>query len=314
MLFSRAFMSSAPKVAFVLFAYNQERFIREACEAALAQTWQPLDIILSDDGSTDGTFAIMQEVAASYRGPHGVRLNRNEKNLGLIGHVNRLMELTDADFIVVAAGDDVSLPRRTELLVDAWLQSGRAARSVHSAVTRIDAAGRALGEWSPPVTDAHPSPASHLGDMRLVIGASHAWSREVFDTFGPITHARAYEDLVIAFRSMLLGELRYVAQPLVRYRVGIGNLSGQGADAKPTAWPERLHQRLKHLAVARDTFAQRRDDCLRVNQPGLAAQLEEKVRYYSAYLDGLDGHAPWAARRQFIPFFKARVRRRLHLL
>ena len=45
-----------PLVTFALFAYNQERFITEAVEAAFAQTYQPLEIIISDDGSSDKTY------------------------------------------------------------------------------------------------------------------------------------------------------------------------------------------------------------------------------------------------------------------
>ena len=50
-------------------------------------------IPLSDDASPDGTFAVMQAMAAAYAGPHRVVLNRNARNRGLIGHLNRVMEL-----------------------------------------------------------------------------------------------------------------------------------------------------------------------------------------------------------------------------
>ena len=49
-------------VTFVLFAYNQEKYIREAVEGALSQTYGAMEIILSDDRSTDRTFEIMEEV------------------------------------------------------------------------------------------------------------------------------------------------------------------------------------------------------------------------------------------------------------
>ena len=53
-----------PLVTFALFAYNQEQYIREAIEGAFAQTYQPLEIILSDDCSTDRTFEIMREMGS----------------------------------------------------------------------------------------------------------------------------------------------------------------------------------------------------------------------------------------------------------
>lgn len=59
-------MEQRPLVTFALFAYNQEKYIREAVDGAFSQTYEPLEIILSDDCSSDRTFEIMQEMAAAY--------------------------------------------------------------------------------------------------------------------------------------------------------------------------------------------------------------------------------------------------------
>ena len=61
-----ASIQDRPLVTFALFAYNQEKYIREAVEGAFSQTYEPLEIILSDDCSSGGTFEIMQEIAAEY--------------------------------------------------------------------------------------------------------------------------------------------------------------------------------------------------------------------------------------------------------
>src|SRR5918997_5688988 len=113
-----------PLVTFMMFAYNHERFVREAVRGALAQTYSPLQIVISDDCSQDRTFEIIEEEVAGYEGPHQVLLNRNSRNLGLGGHVNRVMELAQGKLIVAAAGDDVSLPTRTEEFVRAWSKGG----------------------------------------------------------------------------------------------------------------------------------------------------------------------------------------------
>src|SRR5207248_10197804 len=103
-----------PLITFAVASFNQKDYIREAIESAFAQSYSPLDIIISDDCSKDETFAIAQSMAAAYKGPHSVRLNRNPSTLGIGAHTNRLMELCRGELIVVAAGDDVSLPNRTE--------------------------------------------------------------------------------------------------------------------------------------------------------------------------------------------------------
>ena len=85
-------------VTLVVMAWRQEALLRDTIAAAFAQTYQPLEILLSDDASPDGSFAVMQEMAAAYDGPHRVRLNCNPVNLGLIGHINRVFELAEGAY------------------------------------------------------------------------------------------------------------------------------------------------------------------------------------------------------------------------
>jgi len=113
--------AARPLVTFAVIAYKQERFVREAVEGAFAQTYRPLEIILSDDCSPDRTFEIMQEMAAAYDGPHRVRLNRNERNLGLASHFNNILSAASGEILVISAGDDISGPSRVEISVPPFL-------------------------------------------------------------------------------------------------------------------------------------------------------------------------------------------------
>ena len=210
-----------PLVTFAVIAYNQERFIRKAVEGAFAQTYEPLEIILSDDYSTDHTYEIMQEMAAGYIGPHKVVLNRNELNLGLVSHIDRVMELISGEFIVVNAGDDVSLPERTERLTSVWLESGRQAKLVHSAARRCDAEGglKEIKRPSQRIIDS-PTATAIICERLFVIGAAAAWDRDIYDTFGPLGTKVATEDRILPFRAALLGHLAYLDESLVYWRDG----------------------------------------------------------------------------------------------
>ena len=114
-----------PLLTFAIAAFNQEQFIREAVEAALAQTYSPLEIILSDDCSEDGTFDVMRKLAGSYRGPDRVILNRNSTRRSIGGHLNRVVAIAKGELILAAAGDDISLPQRTQVVYEAWESSNR---------------------------------------------------------------------------------------------------------------------------------------------------------------------------------------------
>lgn len=230
-----------PLITFALFAYNQEHFVREAIEGAFAQTYEPLEIILSDDCSSDGTYAVMEEMAKAYDGPHKITLNQNKENLGIGGHVNRMMELMSTDIIVVAAGDDISLPHRTEVTAEAFGKSKGNAVSIYSAVIQIDSQGKELGIASSPPPDEN----AEL-DFRVrrncpgVHGASHAWRRCVFDVFGPLGANVIAEDRAIGFRAYELGEVLFLEAPLVKYRSHETNVCNSDIMAKDTN-EYRLH-------------------------------------------------------------------------
>jgi glycosyltransferase involved in cell wall biosynthesis len=219
---------SKPLISFIVCAYNQERFIREAVEGAFAQTYTPLEIILSDDCSPDRTFEIMREMAAAYRGPHRLVLNRNKKNLGIGGHVNRIIELSNGEILVPAAGDDISFKERTERIFQFWMESNRSAFSIYSNIMEIDSSGAHGDLWNPGV------PPTHATTLQVAVergvfwlwGCSHAFHRKVFDVFGPMEPGVIYEDDVIPFRSLLLGTIKYIPEPLIYYRRHEDNTSG----------------------------------------------------------------------------------------
>jgi glycosyltransferase involved in cell wall biosynthesis len=111
-----------PLMSLLLFAYRQERYIEAAMRSALAQTYQPLEIIVSDDCSPDGTYAVMERIAAEYRGPHRLRINRNPVNLGMGAHYQHVLGMAEGRYLVLAAGDDISEPSRVEEVAALALQ------------------------------------------------------------------------------------------------------------------------------------------------------------------------------------------------
>lgn len=212
-----------PLVTFALFSYNQRQFIRKAVRAALAQTYSPLEIVFSDDCSEDGTFEIIQEEVATYSGPHKVVLNSNGHNLGMGEHVNHVMELASGELIVAAAGDDISLPTRTEELVRAWSKGENF--SVYSNAVIIDEDGRSKGTFTNHGAEPIRSWKEMIRSGMGVFGCAHAWDRAVFDIFGPLPKGIVSEDLTISFRSALLGRVAYLDKCLVQYRRHGANIS-----------------------------------------------------------------------------------------
>ncbi|MBI1494979.1 glycosyltransferase family 2 protein [Halocynthiibacter styelae] len=242
--------SNPEVVSFAVIAYMQEDSVRGAIQAAFDQTHSPLEIILSDDCSGDRTFEIMEEMAAAYQGPHKIRLNRNEKNLGLIGHVNLLFELAEGTLIIPAAGDDLSMPDRAKILYEAFEKDRPF--MMDTPIFQMDQEGNIVGgvhSRAAEVAGHTTEKAAHT--MRSVIGASAAWSKEMYDLYGPITEPGTYEDAVFYFRAKLAGRFLHVPEPLVTYQKG-GMSWQRAAD-------ERL-ARLKKFRLRVATWKQRRKD------------------------------------------------------
>ena len=113
-------MASDPKspiVTVLLPVYNSERFLREAVESILAQTLESFELLIVDDGSTDGTEAICR----SFSDPR-VRVLRYEKNAGVIFALNAGIDLITTKYVARMDADDVSLPDRLARQV-AFLES-----------------------------------------------------------------------------------------------------------------------------------------------------------------------------------------------
>lgn len=221
-----------PLVTFALFAYNQEAYIREAVEAALTQSYSPLEIILSDDCSTDGTFAIMEELVAAYSGPHRVRAVRTPQNLGLIQHVLLRGREAAGAIVVLAAGDDVSLPHRVAVLAKAFTPETGAA---YSLCDQIDEHGALIAQGiergvRPKSFDARIARAMSLADKRVEVrvtqGSTAAYRSELFHV--PVNGDRKpySEEMLLCFFCYVLGlSVELVSESLVAYRQRPGALS-----------------------------------------------------------------------------------------
>ncbi len=211
---------AAPLASILLIAFEQSASVRAAVEGALAQTWSPLEIIVSDDASTDDTWAQIKAALAGYTGPHRIVLNRNPVNLGIGAHLSHLVTLSHGEMLFIAAGDDVSLPQRCERVMSEWLARSSRPDLIAAALTDIDAEGRTHGTLHPTDLANYRNAADWLARPPYVVGAAQAWTRRVFERYGPLPAGVVGEDLIMVFRAIGAGGAMTLTEPLVRYRRG----------------------------------------------------------------------------------------------
>lgn len=219
---------TAPPVSLILIAYRQEKFVEAAVASALAQDYPNLEIVLSDDCSPDATFAIMERLAADYRGPHRLVLNRTGGGGGTLAHVLHATARSTGSLIVVSAGDDISYPHRVRRLADEWQRTG--AHALFSAFHRIDDQGRRLeGGAALPRADYDPARFFDHGRARQIAGASAAYDRRLLEAVRAPAAPVFAEDY---FLSLLLGwrscRVAVIPEPLLAYRVHGGALTSAG--------------------------------------------------------------------------------------
>ena len=120
-------------------AYNAERFIGETLESALAQDYQNIEFIVSDDASSDAT----PKIVAAYESK-GIRLIRQEKNLGMTRNMNAVIRASQGKYIVKLDADDTLEPHYVSTIVPVMEAHPRVAFA-HCACRLIDKDSKFLG-------------------------------------------------------------------------------------------------------------------------------------------------------------------------
>jgi len=104
-------VSGRDKVSVIMPAYNAERTIAHAAQSILSQTWQNLELVIVDDASTDGTWAITVEIAAK---DSRVKIMRNADNVGPYVSKNTALAVISGDYLTGHDADDWAHPQRIE--------------------------------------------------------------------------------------------------------------------------------------------------------------------------------------------------------
>ncbi|MDD2337894.1 MAG: glycosyltransferase, partial [Geobacteraceae bacterium] len=134
-------MVSSPKITVLMPLFNGKRYVREAVESILGQTFADFEFLIIDDGSTDDSCAIVE----SYGDPR-IRLITNGKNLGVTATLNRGIKLGRGEYIARMDCDDISLPTRLAEQIE-YLERNPDCAMVAIPVLQIDEDGRNCGVW-----------------------------------------------------------------------------------------------------------------------------------------------------------------------
>ncbi|MCU1441443.1 MAG: glycosyltransferase family 2 protein [Rhodoglobus sp.] len=261
-------MAPTGSVSVALCTHNGERFVGAQLDSIFAQTVVPVELVVSDDASTDSTLDIVVERHAAHSAAGGsvaLRILRNTQPLGVTGNFERAILACSSELIALSDQDDVWRSDRLERSLESF-ERGADVLLVHSDARLVDAAGTVV---HPSLLDAlevstEARRAIVSGDAfalllhrNLMTGATMCIRRSLAQTAAPFPPGWVHDEW-LAIIASAVGRIDLVQQPLIDYRqhggneigaadlslrVKLGRLVEPGADRN-----RRLLQRARSLA------------------------------------------------------------------
>jgi glycosyltransferase involved in cell wall biosynthesis len=249
-----------PQATICMPAWNRQDFLAAALSSVFAQRNCQIEIIVSDDCSTDGTLAAALALAGAYGGPHAVTVCRAVRRLRT-EHKPAIAALATAPLIVHADSDDTSHPDRVARLLDIHRRTGASLVSTSSRLVGPDCTGP---EPAPPAGGSGWLPVGSVataGSCDMLMGAKYSHSADLFTAFPRLdwSYSPVPPDTVLPFRALLLGGVWYQDEVLLDRAIHPGRWSARQDDGNSAA--SRMFslalRRLQSLRVMRRdlTFA-----------------------------------------------------------
>lgn len=206
--------------------YNGEEYLSAQIDSILNQTIEDIELVISDDCSTDGTYRILNFYAQK---DNRVKIFRNEYNLGYLKNFERVISLTKGEYIALSDQDDIWTKNHLEILLDNIGNSVLSCGNVSiSNECGIDT-GRTWDDVH--LTSVMPEDSNHKLLSLIYFrgcyqGASMLFKKELINYLVPFPSNITFHDFWIACVACLYGGISYTNKIIANYRIHGNNLSG----------------------------------------------------------------------------------------
>jgi glycosyltransferase involved in cell wall biosynthesis len=222
-----------PSAGVAMCVFNGGRYLQAQLESIATQGELPRLMAIVDDGSTDGSWELLQRWSAS--APFRVLLQRNEANLGVVRNFEKAARLLlqEVDIVFFSDQDDVWFPQKLATVVDTFV-AAPGVGLVHSDAELIDSEGRPMGRRlfaSLLVTERERANVASGQAYRayvkrnLVTGAACACRSRVLALAMPFSEYWIHDEW-IAFTCALASSVQMLDSPLMSYRLHSANTVG----------------------------------------------------------------------------------------
>ena len=203
---------SAPKVTVLLSVFNDEKYIGQAIESILGQTFKDFELLIIDDCSTDGTVGIIR----SYDDLR-IRLVVNDENIDITRSLNKGLRLAKGKYIARHDSDDISFAHRLEKQVD-FLESNKDYTAVGSYTELIDDAANHIGFLK--CERSAEEIYYNLSYRNNLTSSSMLFLKEAINDIGYYDESSSHsEDYEFWFRLSRKYKIYVIAEYLIKYRI-----------------------------------------------------------------------------------------------
>lgn len=206
-----------PKVSVAMPTFNQSKYVCEAIDSVLCQDYANIELVIGDDGSTDGTPSILSEYKVKY--PDRVLLVLSEINNGISSNCNKILEKCDGKYIAFLAGDDVWLPDKISKQVDLMENTPEASLCL-AKVAAFDSETKQVLFTSPP-EDFECSKQDDIIDFAYQIGSNASAimvRRTSVPDYGFENSIPHVSDWLFWIEVLRKGKAVYIDEILTKYR------------------------------------------------------------------------------------------------
>jgi glycosyltransferase involved in cell wall biosynthesis len=211
-----------PTVSVLFPVYNAERYLAQAVESILNQTFCDFELLIIDDGSTDRSLQILQAYAAQ-----DARIQLTSRpNQGLIATLNEMLHQAAGEFLARMDADDIATPDRLTLQVR-FLQQHPEVVCVGGAFDLIDSQGRTV-QWIP-MPEQNDAIQQMLLIGRTIINHPCALIRRaaLMQIGGYDLEMKTVEDLDMLLKLGEIGQLANLPDTVLQYRFHLNSISAQ---------------------------------------------------------------------------------------
>lgn len=212
-----------PKVSILIFSYNQEYLIKETVISALNQDYPNFEVVVADDGSTDGSPEVLRTLQTEYPGRLSLVLNKT--NGGLTKNCNAALAVCSGELVATVGGDDICLPEKIRKQADVFEKNPEVVLCFHPVEVFDSETGKTLRVTNQTRNEDSFSTKEILIKGSCMASPSIMVRRNAIPDGGFDERLPMMSDWLFNIEVSLVGKIEKVDEVLLRYRRHKGSIS-----------------------------------------------------------------------------------------